>query len=110
MPTHTLNVFPTYLGGYDPTVALTDWNDMQSPTLIITQDAGASAAYFVIGDEPEAADEVFEKHIAWPDTCTAPQGGCVRCKCQPAIWIDGDSHATFYRSIRDFIEVRNAPF
>jgi hypothetical protein len=96
MSIQTLNVFPAYLGGYDPTVALTDWNDRQSPTLIITQDLGASAAYLVLGDEPEAADEVFEKHIAWPD--------------QPAIWIDGGGHATFYRNIRDFIEVRNAPF
>ncbi len=96
MPTHTLNVFPAYLGGYDPTVALTDWNEMQLPTLISTQDLGASAAYLVrpyptphcgvggpqgVGDEPEAADEVFEKHIAWPDTCPAVQGRCVRCKC-----------------------------
>ena len=96
MATQTLNVFPAYLGGYDPATALTDWNDRQSPTLIITQDLGASTAYLVIGDEPEAADEVFEKQIAWPD--------------QPVIWIDGGGHATFYRSVRDFIEVRDAPF
>ncbi len=96
MATQTLNVFPAYLGGYDPATALTDWNDGQSPTLIITQDLGASAAYLVIGDEPEAADEVFEKHIVWPD--------------HPVIWIDGGGHATFYRSVKDFVEIRDARF
>ena len=59
MTAPTLSVFPTYLGGYDPAQVIADWNATQSPALVITQDLDASAAYLVVGGEPEAADEVF---------------------------------------------------
>ena len=100
MLTKTLKVFPAYLGGYEPIMALADWladeTDLESVSLSLTQDLGSSVAYLVVGGEPEAADEVFEKHIAWPD--------------YPVIWIDGGGHATFYRSVKDFVEIRDARF
>lgn len=95
MSSRVLRVFPAYLGGYDPVAALADSN-VESSALVVTRNLDASAAYLVIGDEPEAADEVFEKHLDWPD--------------RPVIWIDGGGAASYYRTVRDFVDVRNARF
>ena len=96
MTAQTLSVFPAYLGGYDPAQVIADWNEAQSPTLVITQDLDASAAYLVVGGEPEAADEVFEQHSAWPS--------------KPVIWIDAGGSLSLYRCAKDFGEVRTATF
>jgi len=96
MTAQPLSVFPAYLGGFDPNRVIADWNETQSPALVISQDLGASAAYLVIGGEPEAADEVFEQHSAWPS--------------KPVIWIDAGGSLSLYRCAKDFGEVRTATF